>query len=423
MLDHPLRDSLASEVHARPFLRLEGPARLSHLAIYNEEQGDIHYRLLAALCTTLNVSQPSTAANHFTYERDGFHLKWERHTEFSTFTFVQEDVEDEPFADTAINHIPVEWLSNLEGSRLVALHAEVLSGEAAQQARSIPGQWFSGPVLVGSRVLSGGEVWCDWHINPDGFSRFLVLDLDFREAQVGRLLQRLCEIETYRMMSLLALPIARKMIGSLGKLETELSAIMARMDANVDGSEDPTLLLLLTRMAVRVQAQSAKSNRFSASRAYDRLLTARITELREQRIEGVPTIGEFMERRLSPAMDTCRSVQERQEQLATRVARAIDLLRTRVNLAQERQTNALLQGMNRTAQTQLRMQHAVEGLSVAAISYYVLSLLGVALKALHELGMPVEPEVGEGLLIVPVVLAIFFGVRRLREAFTLEGQH
>jgi uncharacterized membrane-anchored protein len=310
-------------------------------------------------------------------------------------------------------------MSNLKGKRLVALHAEVMRGESAEKASGSLKQWFTGPVLVGSRVLAGGEVWCDWHIYPDGFSRFVVLDLDFREAQVGRLLQRLYEIETYRMMALLALPIAREMAGTLGKLESELSVIMERMDANADGSEDPTLLQLLTHLAVRVQALSIHSNRFSASRAYDRLLAARVIELREERIEGVPTIGEFMERRQSPAMDTCRSVQARQEHLATLVARAVDLLRTRVNLAQERQTNALLQGMNRTAQTQLQMQHAVEGLSVAAISYYVLSLLGVGLKALKGMGLPLEPEVGEGLLIVPVVLGIFFGVRRLRKAFTL----
>ncbi|RXZ42574.1 DUF3422 family protein [Crenobacter cavernae] len=421
MLDHPLRDTLASEVHARPFLRLEGSARLSHLAIYTDQ--DIHHRLLAALCAALGTTPPPASANHFTHRHDGLLLKWERHIEFSTFTFVLEDTRGEPFSDTAISRVPAGWLSQLKGTRLVALHAEVIQRDAAEHARASLKQWFSGPVLVGSRVLAGGEVWCDWHINPDGFSRFLVLDLDFREAQVGRLLQRLYEIETYRMMALLALPLAREMAGTIGKLEAELSEIMQRMDANADGSEDPALLQQLTRLAAHAQALSAHSTRFSASRAYDLLLTTRIAELREERIEGVPTIGEFMERRLSPAINTCRSVQARQEQLATLVAHAIDLLRTRVNLAQERQTNALLQGMNRTARTQLQMQHAVEGLSVAAISYYVLSLLAVALKALKQAGLPVSPEVGQGLLIVPVVVCVYFGVRRLHKNFAAEGRH
>ncbi|MDN0076780.1 DUF3422 domain-containing protein [Crenobacter sp. SG2303] len=424
MLDHALRGPLAGEAHARPFLRLEGPARLSHLAVYSDEpDGEVHPRLIAELCAAFGIAPPPPSASHFRFQHDGFHLKWERHIEFSTFTFVLEGARGEPFSNTAISRVPEPWLAQLQGKRLVALHAEVLCGDVAARTHGSLRQWFTGPVLVGSRVLTGGEVWCDWHINPDGFSRFLVLDLDFREAQVGRLLQRLSEIETYRMMALLALPIARTMAGTLSKLEAELSAIMERMDANADGSEDPALLQSLTHLAVRVQALSAYSNRFSASRAYDRLLSARIVELREERIEGVPTIGEFMERRQAPAMDTCQTVQARQEQLATLVARAIDLLRTRVNLAQERQTHALLQGMNRTAQTQLHMQHAVEGLSVAAISYYVLSLVGVGLKALKGGGLAIEPEVVEGMLIAPVALGVFFGVRRLRKKFTLAGQH
>jgi len=424
MLDHALRGPLAGEAHARPFLRLEGPARLSHLAVYTEEPGgDVHHRLIAELCASLGTTPPSPSASHFRFQREGFHLKWERHTEFSSFTFVLEGAHGEPFSDPAISRVPESWLARLAGKRLVALHAEVLCGDMAARTHGSLKPWFTGPVLVGSRVLGGGEVWCDWHIHPDGFSRFLVLDLDFREAQVGRLLQRLAEIETYRMMALLALPIARAMAGTLGKLEAELSAIMERMDANADGHDDAALLQSLTHLAVRVQALGVYSNRFSASRAYDHLLSARIAELREERIEGVPTIGEFMERRQAPAMDTCRTVQARQEQLALLVARAIDLLRTRVNLAQERQTNALLQGMNRTAQTQLHMQHAVEGLSVAAISYYVLSLLGVGLRALKGGGLAIEPEVVEGMLIAPVALCVFFGVRRLRKKFTLAGQH
>ncbi|WP_082824073.1 DUF3422 family protein [Crenobacter luteus] len=423
MLDHPLRDTLASEVHARPFLRLEGSARLSHLAIYDAARPELHHRLLSSLCAAFGTAPPPPSANHFTARHAELLLKWERHTEFSSFTFVLEHGGGEPFSDNAIDRVPATWLAELAGTRLVALHAEVVERAAAERVRGALARWFAGPVLVGSRVLTGGEVWCDWHIGPDGYSRFLVLDLDFREAQVGRLLQRLYEIETYRMMALLALPVAREMAGTLGQLEAELAAIMARMDADRDGSGDPALLQQLTRLAAHVQALAAHSTRFNASGAYDRLLFARIAELREERIEGVPTIGEFMERRLSPAMNTCRAVQARHETLATRVARAVDLLRTRVNLAQERQTNALLQGMNRTARTQLQMQHAVEGLSVAAISYYVLSLIAVAFKALKQAGLPVSPEIGQGVLIVPVVLGVYFGVRRLHKTFAAGETH
>lgn len=421
MQDHPLRDVLANEVHARPFLKIQGRARLSHIAVFSEPDLDIHSQLINSLCQMLGLEPPDVAVSHISCAVGDFQLKWERHTEFSTYTFVVANPGDEPFCTSAIDQVPDEWFKQLHGTRLVALHAEVLTGDAARDARGVLPQWFNGPVLVGSRVLAGGEVWCDWHINSDGFSRFLVLDLDFRESQAGRLLQRLYEIETYRMMALLSLPVARSMSGMLDKMESDLFTIMEAMDAAVDNSQDQGLLLSLTNLAMRVQSLGRSCSRFNASRAYDRLISARIAELREERIEGVPTIGEFMERRLSPAISTCRSIQERQEQLATHVARAADLLRTRVNMTQERQSHALLQGMNQTAKAQLQMQHAVEGLSVAAISYYVLSILGVALHALEDLGLVVHPEVMEGVLIVPVVMLVFFGTRKLQQYFMVKG--
>ena len=279
-------------------------------------------------------------------------------------------------------------------------------------AREQVRQWMSGPILVGSNVLGGGQVFCDWNIGPDGFTRFLVIDDGFREEQGGRLLQRLYEIETYRMMALLALPVARRLSSDLDGIHASLQTLMKSMDERESDGEDSQLLVKLTHLAVRLESLSGSGGRFSASRAYEKLVLARIQELREERIEGMPTIQEFMERRFAPAMETCRSVWARHEQLAARIARAVDLLRTRVNLAQEKDVTRLLAGMERTARNQLHLQHAVEGLSVAAISYYVLSLIAAACKALHILNLPVEPELAEGLAIGPVVLSVIAITRR-----------
>ena len=49
------------------------------------------------------------------------------------------------------------------------------------------------------------------------------------------------------------------------------------------------------------------------------------------------------------------------------------------------QTN-LLGAMNRRQQLQLRLQATVEGLSVAAITYYIVGLVGYAAKGLKEGG-------------------------------------
>lgn len=413
-LNHPLRDPLSKELHARPFLRIDGPASLSHLAIYSERDEEIHDRLLANLTGAMGLPAPSPHHNHYAAQKGEWQIKWEKHTEFSTFTFVQAGAQDKLFSGSAMRDLPDSWLALLRESVLVAVHAELRCGEDAAQIRKQAHELLPGPVLVGTKVLTGGEVYCDWLVHDDHFSRFLILDLGFREAQAGRLIQRLFEIETYRMMALLALPDARRHSQFLGKLDGSLSVFMRRMEQPGDDCDDAYLLRELTRLAGQIQANAGLETRFSASAAYEKLVLARIAELREERIEGFPTIAEFMQRRLLPAMQTCSSVWARHQQSATRVARAVDLLRTRVNLAQEEHTTALLEGMNRTARTQLRMQHAVEGLSVAAISYYVLNLSGAALRALHAAHLSLDPDILEGLLILPVVAAVVLFTGRIR---------
>ncbi len=417
-MDHPLRATLAGELHARPFLRLSGSASMTHYAIYDGNHPAIHETLVHALCRETGIEPPLDGATHHSVQSPcGWHLKWERHTEFSTFTFVALRNDLDWFDDLAIRGIPSSWFAQLDGLRFVAARLELVSGDAARTACAPcerAREWIGGPILVGSTVLGGGKVFCDWSVPPDGLMRFLVVDEDFREEQGGRLLQRLYEIETYRMMALLALPVARRMARDLDDIHAALQTLMQRMDAASAQHNDAELLVSLTHLAVRVEALSGSAGRFSASRAYEKLVLARMQELREERIEGMPTISEFMERRFAPAMETCRSVWARHEQTAARIARAVDLLRTRVNLAQEKDVTRLLVGMERTARNQLHLQHAVEGLSVAAISYYVLSLAAAAFKALHVLWLPVEPELAEGMLIVPVVAAVIAITRRAR---------
>jgi len=420
--DHPVRNELANEVHARPFLRIDAPARVTHLAILADldRDAEIHARLADDFCAALGITPPAPGARHLSHSGEGLQIKWERHTEFSTLTVVGPGGGQEPFASWSEPALqaPFEWTQRVAGKRLAALQIEVLKGEAASAARDNLERWFALRGIVGSRVLGSGEVWCDWQIGGNGFSRFLVLDLGFRENQVGRLVQRLAEIETYRVMALLALPIARGMLGQLERLDAALGEVMRRMASGRAAGDDANLLLTLTELAGKVEGLSSGASRFSASRAYDQLVLARIQELREERIEGVPTIGEFMERRLSPAMDTCRSVQQRQADLAERIARAIDLLRTRVNLVQERQVTELLGGMNRTASTQLKLQHAVEGLSVVAISYYAFSLLSHILAASNELGLHIHVALAEMFLIPAVMLLSFLMVRGVRRRLT-----
>ena len=117
-----------------------------------------------------------------------------------------------------------------------------------------------------------------------------------------------------------------------------------------------------------------------------------LSELRETAIPGVQNLTEFMDRRFEPAMRTCRWTQRRLQALSDRVSRTTQILRTRIEFVNERQTQALLASMDRRAKLQLKLQQTVEGLSLVVLTYYAVGLIGYMAKGLQSSGiaLPVE---------------------------------
>lgn len=419
VLNHPQRLALAGEIHARPFMVIEAPARISHLALHSADDASIHERLLEALCGRMGIPSPSDGTQHFFHDFGYFQFKWERHNEFSTWTFIEHGTHDGNFEITALRHIPSDWLELLQGTIIVAAHLLSEAGLPLIVGEPRLKTLFPLSPLVGSQVMGDGEIWTDFQVGPDGFTKFLIRDTGLRESQMGRLVQRICEIENYLMMALLSLPLARQGMRVLDKVDEKLTELGSRMSRRDIQDDDEKLLDEISELDAELRGLAFRTGyRFSAAQAYYRIVEARIAELRERRIEGAPTIGEFMERRLAPAMSTCQSVVNRQESLAARINRSNDMLRTRVNLAQERQTQSVLDSLNRSAKSQLHLQQAVEGLSVVAISYYGLGLVGYCLKAIKGAGIDFSVDVISGILLPLIAGAVWFGTRRLHNSNT-----
>jgi len=439
-LNHPLRVPLSAEVHSRPFLQLQAPETLTHFALYvpqGQPSQKAHraeqHRILEALCVHFGATAPNAQARYFFHDFGPFRLKWECHTEFATYTFVERAQEQQgwqaAFEQPPLQHVPQEWLASLHGKIIVASHVALRSDALDGDGFDIR-ELFHGKSLVGSDVGGGGQLWTDFLIQPDGFNRFVVRDMGLREFQPGRLVGRLLEIETYRMMALLGLPQAEATQPELNGIENELAQLTAALvQGGEDGAgEEQALLHQITSLAARLEKLSvSNSYRFAASQAYFSLVQSRIQELREVRIEGMPTLAEFMGRRLAPAMHTCASVAERQEALAKRIARSNDLLRTRVGIEQEGQNRKILQSLDARAAQQLHLQQAVEGLSVVAISYYTLGLVGYAGKALKASNLPVNPDVLTGIMVPAVIVGVWFFLRKLHKQLKASasalGQH
>lgn len=435
-LNHPLRVPLSAEIHSRPPIRLEAPERITHLGIFGRNEPEenktvgVQTQLLADLCIHYGVIPPVVEAKYFFHDFGRFRLKWECHSEFSSFTFVSsvhgDSKPDGLFERMPSEELPQEWLLRLQGKLMVATHI-VLESSAMPSDEAVPHmrRLFEGNPIVGCEASQAAQVWTDFQIHASGFVRFVIRDAGLKGQQAGRLVQRILEIETYRKMAMLGLPNAQRASPILNIIEAELAsqtAAMVEMDktghkGDEEGmAEEQLLLERITSLAARLEQLAVdNSYRFSASNAYFKLVHSRIEELRERRIEGVPTISEFMQRRLTPAMNTCLSTDRRQKILAERIANTNSLLRTRVGIRQEQQNNQILQSMNKRAAQQLRLQQAVEGLSVVAISYYLAGLVSYAGKALKAAGLHIDTDLVTGISLPVLALIVWLGLKQMKK--------
>jgi len=419
--EHPRRAELHQEVHARPFEPLSAPVRASRIALLSgegEAAAAADRDHLAGLCARHGVAPPAPGARHFSADLGPFRLKWERHAEFTTTTFFRPGAGPEPFAEPAIAAVPRDWLEACPSQAIVAIHLEIEPAAAPERGREALVRLFHPDDMVSSRLDGGAaQLWTDLRVGDDGFIRVLLRELRLSERQAGRLVQHLLEIGTYRMMALLALPLAREVWPQISAGDRALADITSRVARPEEAQDEGALLDELSRLAAEIERVSAAtSDRFGAARAYHALVERRLAELGEERVGDFQSLSLFMARRLTPAMATCDSVARRQEALAARISRASELLRTRVDVALEHQNRDLLASMNRRARLQLRLQQTVEGLSAAAITYYLVGLLGYLYEAVEAGGVAIDVSLARGFSIVPVALLVWLGVRRVRRA-------
>lgn len=416
LMPHPLREVLHNEVHARPYERLSAPLALSHLALLTPPGDAASREHLHSLLRARHLPLPAEGASHLSIDLGGVHLRWEQHTEFQTYTFWKSLHGAASFDEAAVAAAPQDWLGKVPGQWLVGMHVMVIRSRDGAGDALVRGA-LDEDSLVGSTVMDGqAEVYTDFRLHADGFARVVVVSASMHPRRLGRAMQRLLEIETYRMTALLGLPAAREVAATLSDAERDLARIAGEI-RSAERHREPELLRQLTQLAGRVESLYASTHaRFSASAAYFELVQRRIDELHEHRLLGLQTIGEFMDRRLAPAMQTCAWAARRQQQLSERISRTSNLLRTRVEIEQQQSSQDLLDAMNRRQKVQLMLQTAVEGLSIAAITYYGAGLAGYLAKGARSAGLPVNPDVVVAAAIPMVALAMWLALRRLHKA-------
>ncbi|HSV47971.1 MAG TPA: DUF3422 domain-containing protein [Ramlibacter sp.] len=414
---HPQRAALHNEVHARPPEAMAPPLAISHVVMLcDADEREASRSHLQALLRERHLPLPDAQSTHLRMDVGMFRLRWEMHTEFVTWTFTR-SLDAEGFGErepaTALEEVPHEWLAQLPGQGLASLHLWVLDSKGFGST-SLARHVLNEETLVASTVADGhGELYTDFALHADGFSRMVLLSGGMTQRRLGRLVQQLLEIDAYRMAALLGLPAAREAGAVLAYAERELAELAGAIRVAARDQE-PQLLDRLTKLAGEVESQyAATHSRFSASAAYFELVDRRLADIAESRLAGSQTLSEFINRRLSPARSTWEWATRRQDALSQRVSRISNLLRTRVEIEQQQSSQALLATMNTRQGLQLKLQATVEGLSVAAITYYIVGLVSYVAKGAYAIGWPWSAESTAAVAIPVVALSVWWSLRRL----------
>ena len=423
MQDHALRQTLNDELHGRPGLPVHAPARITHLAFTIAQGDEDPLQCVRQLCDALGMKPPLDGAPHHAAQLEHGIFKYERHGEFYRISVT---MEGNGTRNEAVSCLPLGWLDSLPGQRLVAIHTHILGAKSKPPGEKALEVIFGHSEIACSLTNQNkATVWTDFRIGADGYTRMLVHDHGLSPMRMGRLTRRLHELETYRMMALLAFPLARQLQAELGPLEKSLSQTVDHMLSARGADEDASLLQQLSGIARDVEEISNRTSyRFAAARAYAALVNKRLSELSEERVMNYQRLGVFLDRRFSPAMTTCNAVSERISSLAARTERASNLLRTHVDIALEGQNQQLLRSMETRARQQLMLQQTVEGLSVVAISYYSIGIIGKLIDGLANYLPWLDAKLA-GVISIPVIFIVVWAMvahirRRIHRAATVD---
>jgi uncharacterized membrane-anchored protein len=425
--DDPQRVLLHNVVHTRQSQRIHLPALVVYIAVISNditlEQECEHLRRLPG---QEGIMIDDLQHNFLRLRLQGYTLRWERHTEFTSYSLVQQLPESAQLGATDPDLLsslvlPNGWLAGIPGRTFAAIKLVMVQGnlKSPEEMLLSARNWFGERPIVASLVgrNSRSLVVTDFMLRDSGFERMLVIaPPKISVTRAGRIAQRLLEIETYRIMALRGLPVAKKLDSELANSEQQLASITDQLKNKITSEQE--LLDRLVALAVHMERITIEHMyRFTATRAYDKMITQRINELKEKAIPGTQIIGEFMWHRLSPAIAKVEDTAQRMGSLSERISHTSALLRTQVNILTEAQNQQLLEKLTRGQELQLRLQRTVEGLSIAAISYYVVSLILYLTKAGKAAGLLVHPELVTGAMIPLVLLVVWRITRRIQSKF------
>lgn len=375
LIDHPYRAAIMEEVHARPVDIIPEACRLRRLVFVMPAEVGAMMRVFGAyqaFCAELGAVGPGATDRQHSFDSGSRHVTWEFHTEFVTVTWRSDllDRENMP-GDIGLSAMG-------EGQLIGAMRIDVIADLEVPE-RLLPG--FNLPSLCLSDIDNNhAQVATDFVPDAARFTRFELAAGGLSDLRRSIIARRLLEIETYRTMALLGLPLARSASPQLRTIELELTALVESLSGATTPAAVQAALAALHALSVRSgQLSERLGYRFAAGNAYGDILRARLGGLHEAGTRHGSTLTQYIGNRVEPGLATCRAMEKRLAVVAGKIERAIGLLNVRNGVDMQVQNAAVLDNIAQTARSQFLLQRTVEGLSTIAISYYLLGILSYAL--------------------------------------------
>ena len=209
------RQKVLDEFNRRPYIELSSPLKLSMINILTKKK-EKNYYYLDELCKYLSIPPPLENSNSFIHNYENkFLLKWNSHREFCTFQFIKnEDVHSkELFKKSKLQDVPDLWINSIDNI-LNCTNLEVANN--INEENDIFNA-FDNNYIVGSYINNRrGEVYSDFRIDGNGYNRILLINNSLTKHQLGRTIQRVLDIESYRSMLMVGLINSNKINSNIG---------------------------------------------------------------------------------------------------------------------------------------------------------------------------------------------------------------
>ena len=426
--------SFKDELHARPYIKLGNNLRTFHFAyLIKENDEKKSWKYLDNFLRKINFQKlPNEISKYWVAEGKDLTVRYECHTEFISLTLIYPNKienKNKPklFDENFLNFLPIDFLENFPGDHFLSTWIEMAPSNFNFKPIDIE-EFFYHDNFAGSNVAEdGANVFMSFKSDRtdflgSGFRRVFIQNKNLRTRRTGRLLQRIVELETYQVLSLLGLPQVRQETLNLSNLEKQITEITksvsktAKKNLNKKSIAYPDYqkdLNELSYVVAKIEEIDSSSNyRLSATAAYYKLVEQRIQDLREERLESFQTNYEFLSRRLQPAIRTTEAFSRRLESLAIRAQRADNLVRTQIEMGVQIQNKNLLESMELRVRAQLRLQETVESLSIVAITYYIVGLLSTLVDPINFNKFFISKTVFLALC-VPIILVLIWYIAKM----------